>query len=62
MGDNVDHEKFITEQQIFGYTSFAFSVITGFCIGGTALANVIGIPYTSKRLTISNCVKLYAIH
>ncbi|CDW80953.1 phosphate permease [Stylonychia lemnae] len=44
------------EEENFAYTSFAFAAVTGFCIGGTALANVIGIPYTSKRLSLSNCL------
>jgi hypothetical protein len=36
----------------FAYCSFAFSVVTGFCIGGTALANIIGIGYVNKRLSL----------
>jgi hypothetical protein len=32
--------------------------VTGFCIGGTALANVIGIPYINKRLSLSHAVRL----
>ena len=47
----------LNEQRNFAYSSFAFSAITGFCIGGTALANVIGIPYISKRLSLKNAVR-----
>jgi hypothetical protein len=52
-GDNLDEEK------NFAYSSFAFAAVTGFCIGGTALANVIGIPYINKRLSLSNAVSYY---
>ena len=44
------------EEKNFAYSSFAFAAVTGFCIGGTALANVIGIPYINKRLSLSNAV------
>jgi len=53
--DNLDEEK------NFAYSSFAFAAVTGFCIGGTALANVIGIPYINKRLSLSNAVNYNAI-
>lgn len=46
----------MTEEKNFAITSFAFAAVTGFCIGGTALANVIGIPYISKRLSLSSAV------
>lgn len=36
----------------FAYCSFAFAALTGFCIGGSALANVIGIAYINKRLSL----------
>jgi hypothetical protein len=36
----------------FAYCSFAFAVVTGFCIGGTALANIIGIGYNNKILSL----------
>lgn len=42
------------DETSFAYASFAFSAVTGFCIGGTALANVIGVPYTSKHLSLTN--------
>ena len=45
------------EEKNFAYSSFAFAAVTGFCIGGTALANVIGIPYINKRLTLSHAVR-----
>ena len=45
------------EEKNFAYSSFAFAAVTGFCIGGTALANVIGIPYINKRLSLSNAVR-----
>jgi len=48
----------MNEERNFAYTSFAFSAITGVCIGGTALANVIGIPYINKRLSLKNAVSL----
>eukprot|EP00347_Sterkiella_histriomuscorum_P021274 403334582 len=44
----------MSEEKNFAIASFAFAAITGFCIGGTALANVIGIPYISKRLSLSS--------
>lgn len=44
------------EEKNFAYASFAFAAVTGFCIGGTALANVIGIPYLNKRLSLQNSV------
>ena len=47
----------LNEEMNFAYSSFAFAAVTGFCIGGTALANVIGIPYINKRLSLSNAVK-----
>jgi len=40
----------------FAYCSFAFSVVTGFCIGGSALANIVGIGYINKRLSLSKAV------
>jgi phosphate/sulfate permease len=40
----------------FGYTSFVFSAITGFCIGGSALANIIGMGYLNKRLSMTNAL------
>ena len=46
----------MNEEKNFAYSSFAFAEVTGFCIGGTALANVIGIPYINKRLSLSNAV------
>lgn len=46
------------EEKNFAYSSFAFAAVTGFCIGGTALANVIGIPYINKRLTLSHAVRI----
>jgi hypothetical protein len=42
----------------FAYCSFAFASVTGFCIGGTALANVIGIPYINKRLSLKDAVSI----
>lgn len=48
----------MNEERNFGYCSFAFAAVTGFCIGGTALANVIGLPYINKRLSLSNAVIL----
>ena len=44
------------EEKNFAYASFVFAAVTGFCIGGTALANVIGIPYINKRLSLTNSV------
>lgn len=52
MADDMD------EQRNFAYSSFAFAAVTGFCIGGTALANVIGIPYINKRLSLTNAVSI----
>jgi len=46
------------EEKNFAYASFAFAAVTGFCIGGTALANVIGIPYINKRLSLTNSVSI----
>ena len=46
----------MNEETNFAYSSFAFAAVTGFCIGGTALANVIGLPYINKRLSLSNAV------
>ena len=46
----------LAEETNFAYASFAFAAVTGFCIGGTALANVIGIPYINRRLSLSNAV------
>jgi hypothetical protein len=46
----------LKEERNFAYASFAFAAVTGFCIGGTALANVIGIPYINKRLSLTNAV------
>jgi len=43
----------------FGYCSFAFALVSGFCIGGTALTNIIGIVYVNKRLSLKSCVRLY---
>jgi hypothetical protein len=45
----------------FGFCSFAFAVISGFCIGGTALTNIIGIVYVNKRLSLTYSVSLYRI-
>lgn len=49
------------EEKNFAYSSFAFAAVTGFCIGGTALANVIGIPYINKRLSLSHAVRKHNI-
>ena len=46
------------EEKNFAYSSFAFAAVTGFCIGGTALANVIGIPYINKRLSLSHALMI----
>lgn len=51
----MDGDEMASEKS-FAFASFAFAAVTGFCIGGTALANVIGIPYINKRLTLSNAV------
>lgn len=40
----------------FAMVSFAFAVVTGFCIGGAALSNVVGIAYTNKRISLRNAV------
>jgi CO dehydrogenase/acetyl-CoA synthase beta subunit len=42
----------------FAVVSFAFSVVTGFCIGGTALSNVVGVSYVNKRLSLSSSVRI----
>ena len=55
-GTNLDVS--MLEEKNFGYASFAFAAVTGFCIGGTALANVIGIPYINKRLSLTNSVRI----
>jgi hypothetical protein len=54
----VDFDSAMLEEKNFAYASFAFAAVTGFCIGGTALANVIGIPYINKRLSLTNSVSL----
>ena len=51
----------MNEEINFAYSSFAFAAVTGFCIGGTALANVIGIPYINKRLSLSNAVREFTL-
>ena len=50
------------EEENFAYASFAFAAVTGFCIGGTALANVIGIPYINKSLSLTNSVNIYTLY
>ncbi len=50
------NDSSLQEEKNFAYASFAFAAVTGFCIGGTALANVIGIPYINKRLSLTNAV------
>ena len=40
----------------FAWCSFAFTAVSGFCIGGSALANIVGIPYINKLLSLKNCV------
>lgn len=53
-------EKELFFPRDFAFCSLAFAAVTGFCIGGTALSNVIGIAYINKRLSlkysVSSCI------
>jgi hypothetical protein len=45
----------------FAFCSLAFAAVMGFCIGGTALSNVIGIAYINKRLSLKNSVRMISM-
>jgi hypothetical protein len=57
------HEEYIDRNpdypREFAVVSFAFAVVTGFCIGGLALSNVVGIAYVNKRLSLSMAVMMF---
>lgn len=46
----------IYEAKDFGLCSFAFALITGFCLGGTALTNIVGVAYVNNRLSLTKSV------
>ena len=45
----------------FAEVSFVFAAVTGFCIGGISLANIVGIVYVKKTLTLFQCVSLTSV-
>ena len=46
---------------MFAYTSFAFAILTGVCIGAISLSNIIGIAYVNKKAKLAPLVTLATI-
>ena len=58
MADHGDIDKELLMPRDFAFCSFAFAAITGFCIGGTAIANIVGIGYNHKIYSLKTAVLL----
>ena len=45
----------------FGWCSYVFAVVTGYCIGSLTLSNIIGVAYINKRMTLGRLVLIAII-
>jgi len=45
----------------FGWCSYVFAIVTGYCIGSLTLSNIIGVAYINKRMSLGRLVLIAVI-